>query len=171
MAATPLLTRLYAPEQLGLLSSFTSTVLLVSSVAVARYDAAIVTVKSRMEAALLVGVGLAVAFPVAFLAGIAFQLLAFRGYVITGQRLSEFTAALIVIAVLGSSIYQVLFSWELRSRQYGVLGRTRVAQGVVQAGWQIGLGLATRSTLGLLMGDAAGRTSGVSVLARRFIVL
>jgi O-antigen/teichoic acid export membrane protein len=140
----------------------------VTSISVARYDAAIVTVKARLDAALLIGVGLLVAFPIAFASGAAFQLLAFRGYVITDQRLSSFTAILIVIAVLGSSVYQVFFSWELRGRQYRVLGRTRVAQGVVQAGWQIVLGVATRSTLGLLMGDAVGRTSGISVLARRF---
>lgn len=168
VAATPLLTRIYSAEQLGLLSSFTSSVLLVSAIAAGRYDAAIVTVNSRLQAALLVGVGIACAFPIAFIAGLVFQVLAFRGYVITGGRLAAFTAILMIVAVLGSTIYQLLFSWELRGRQYGVLGRTRVAQGIVQALWQIGVGLASQSTLGLLMGDAAGRTSGVSVLARRF---
>ena len=163
----PLLTRLYDPAELGLLTVFTSVVGMISVISTASLEAAIPIPPDDGEAAdvawsalavvsgttiVTAAVGLLAAGPLANLLGV--------------PRLAQYWW-LVAVTVFALGAYMVLSEWMVRDRTYGALGRRNLLQGVGQTVTQIGLGLAGVRPLGLLLGVGVGRTLAMGGLVSR----
>ena len=165
--AYPLLTRLYTPSEFGLLTVFTSTVILVAVLSTAALDGAIPLPRDDRDAAAVAWaallfvaatsivtalVGLLAAEPLAALLGV--------------PQLAEYWW-LVALTVLAVGTYEVLTDWMVRGRSYGSLGLRNTLQGVGQVIAQVGLGLAGVRPLGLLVGLGAGRLVALGGLVSR----
>ena len=73
---------------------------------------------------------------------------------------------LLPIALLIASVAQSLSSWAVYHRSFPQLGRMRAIQGVSQAVGQAVLGFLHVGSIGLIVGDVAGRFVGVEQLFR-----
>jgi len=161
VAASPVITRLYDPADMGLLAVYGSLVGILLSVSSLRYEMAIPVAEDDDEAAYLLylSVGITVA-----MAAVVGAVLVLAGApvlrLLQADGLLPY-AWLIPAGIALGGAYQVLVSWGIRARAYGTTARTRVRQSVGLVTVQVGGGLLGAGPLGLLLGDVVGRTSGV----------
>lgn len=166
-AATPFLTRLYAPADFGLQAVYVSILSILVVVASLRLELAVPLPKYEREAAHLL--------LLALLAAAVFSGLTVVGCLLFGQRLLQsihapglqpFLVWVLPIGVLGAGSYQAMSYWAIRKRDYDRLARTRWRQGLAQVIAQIGLGFLPFGPLGLLVGADVGRINGTGMLVR-----
>jgi|YNPBryunderm2012_1023409.scaffolds.fasta_scaffold00211_16 O-antigen/teichoic acid export membrane protein len=165
-AAAPALTRLYTPEDFGILAAFTALVGLLTTVGCLGYERAIPLPPKETEALSLVSlcglilllmtalvfVGLWCLHPILFDQGSA--------------RSLEKYIWLVAPACFFISLYEALTYYAARVKAFTRLAWTKVYQGIGMIGCQLGWGLTIGGPTGLLVGDLAGRALGISWLAR-----
>ena len=164
--ASPIITRLYSPEDLGVLSIFVSILSVLAVIATLRYELAIPLPKDDERAGELLFVSLIAALIVPLLAA------ALLGFL--GDRLVSWTNTpdlrrflwLIPVGLLASGLHQALLYWAIRKRAYSRLARTRLARSASTTIVQVGLGLTSIGAIGLVLGEVVGRLSGTLTLAR-----
>jgi O-antigen/teichoic acid export membrane protein len=165
VASSPLITRLYSPDDFGVLSIYVSLLSLMMMVASWRYDRALLLPHDNQMAANLLGLSLIIALGMSFLLGIAVWLF--------GTTAVEWLKApslgpylwLLPFGFLALGAYQALSSWAIRKRQFTQLAQTKVTQSIGQVVVQVGLGVFNAGSTGLLVGDVIGRSSGSGRLA------
>lgn len=166
VAVTPVLTRIYHAEDFGYFQVYLSVVMLASLTVTLRYELAILLPEQEEVAASTVGA----AFCAVGLMTFVFALATWFVHVVS--LLPSNAAGLrgylwvIPLAVCGAGVYQILSSWALRQRDYKSVAGTRLTQAVGQLGTQLGVGPLHSGPLGLLLGDAVGRTGGSVTLAK-----
>jgi O-antigen/teichoic acid export membrane protein len=166
IVASPILTRLYTPDDFGILAIYVSIVSLLLAVASWNYEWAIPLAETMTTAANLLLLCLGI------LAGMS--LVALIGLWVMGDLLILWLRSpmlkpflwLLPISLLGGGVYQILNQWAVRHKAYGVMARTKLSQSLGQVLTQVGLGFLKLGPLGLLLGDIIGRTTGSSTLAR-----
>ncbi len=155
--AAPLLSRLYRPEELGVLAMFLSLVTLLSVISSLRYEQAIVLPLEEEEAASIfllsccilvgfTGIGLAVC-------------LTFGGNVarLLGSPELERWMMFVPLGLLAAGLYQILNYWSTRRQQYKRISVSQVARSGGITGTQTAAGWAGYSASGLIVGQVAGQ--------------
>jgi len=166
VAASPLLTRLYTPEQFGILGVYMASILLLSGISTLRYEMAIplpkedATAKHLLQLSLGLSLGFSLALGLVLLWGGG----ALLGWLKWGE-LAPYASFLPLGTFLIAS-YQSLTYWAVRSGLYRAIATTRLWQGFGNVATQLALGLTGAGALGLLAGDAVGRSAGITRLAR-----
>jgi len=166
VASSPILTRLYLPDEFGSLAVYVSLLTFILGVASLRYNLAVPLAKDDRTLASLLVLCLAVAGGLSLLLAIA--------VLTNGHRIAEWTSSpalapllwLLPIGLFGAAVNQVLTAWAVRQDRFSVLARIRIGQSASLTGTQVGLGLIGFGTLGLVLGDAIGRAAGSLGLAR-----
>lgn len=164
---TPLITRLYTPEQFGVLAVFAGLLGTVSVVACLRFEMAIPLPKRDGAAFQVVGLALVSLVLVTLITSA-------MGFGI-GQALLVKVGAtalapyywLLPMAVFFAGAYQLSSLWATRSKSFRVLALTRVQQGAGAAGSQVALGLSHFGSLGLIIGQMLGQTLGLFRLGQK----
>jgi len=152
-AASPLLTRIFGPEVLGLFGVFSALGVIFALVATGRFDLAIPIPVKESEAAglyrLCYRVAVVAGLGVACLLPLRAQLAHALGY----PGLEPWLIALPATVVLGAWI-QTETAWATRVQSFGAIAKARVVQATVTAAIQIGLSFAGWIALpaGLLAG-------------------
>lgn len=144
--STPLLTRLYSPEQMGMAGIFLAIASIVGTVATFRLELFIPsasTVEARVmaqDAPLLLSI-------MAVLAGVSFL------YIAPGQLLNAFFFACTVAGLGGTQ-----FSLQLAARRkaLGGVAYAKAGQGLAQAGSQLLAGVMALTAFGMQLGYALG---------------
>jgi O-antigen/teichoic acid export membrane protein len=165
VAASPLLTRLYSPEDFGVLAVYMSLVVFVVIGATLRYECALPLPEDEGEAIHVLALCLLLVAATTTLAALALFLLGERllGWLRTPQLGPHLW--LVPVSILGAGLYQVFNCWAIRKGGFRRMARTKVTQGVTQLAVQIGLGVCHAGVIGLLAGDALGRSNGTRTLA------
>ncbi len=170
IAAAPLLSRLYTPEDFGSLAVYASLLSMLGLAASGRYELAIALPSEEVEARAV--------------AGVAFSLLATSVVILTAglTAIDVVEAApfyswlepfwpyrwLLPPGVLGLGAWQILQAWTLRQQAYGVIASTRMRQSVggvttgVTGGWLL------PAAWGLVAGQVVQQTFGAFRLGRFF---
>jgi O-antigen/teichoic acid export membrane protein len=166
IVASPLLTRLYSPDDFGVLVVYVSLLSFLLGVATLRYQMAIPLIRQRAELASLLVLCVVVLLGMTTL--VALIALVFGHRIIdwvNAPRLQSFLW-LVPLSFAGAGAFQMLSYWAIRNGEFGVLGRTRLMQSGGQAMSQLVLGVFSVGAFGLLIGDAIGRATGSLRLAR-----
>lgn len=164
VASSPILTRLYTPEDFGLLAVYAAILGILSVVASLRYQLAIPLPDSNQDAANLAVLSL--------LSVVIISTLIAAAVALWSEPLSIFVDApklhdhawLIPVGVLFLGFYQVGNYWAIRASEFGKLARTKLTQAttmtIIQvAGYAFG-------PVALLLGRLFGQGAGVLSLAR-----
>lgn len=165
LLAAPLLTRLYTPEDFGLLAVYAALLSLVTVVACWRYELAIPLAEDDQTASHLLA--LAVLITGAMSAATALVLW------LWGDAIADLVGSpgirpylwLVPAGLLGAGLNQALTGWAVHAQAFGLIARTKVNQRISQTVLQLLMGAAHLTPLGLLVGDAAGRAGGSMTLA------
>jgi O-antigen/teichoic acid export membrane protein len=162
---SPLLTRLYSPQEFGILSVYSALIAILVVVASLRYELALPLVRddedavNLMAVCLLTLVGTTVAVGlIAYLAPNAWVERIWPIPLDPADSLVYRTLLVIGYACLGG--YFVALYVATRANGYRAIARTRLAQGVVGPTSQIGLALLGAGAPGLLVGSILGQSAG-----------
>lgn len=168
LAAAPILTRIYGPDDFGILGVFTSFLGILAIASTLRYELAIPLARSDDQAAGVVATSLL--FTAALSVIVAIAALGVGESILfalnAGQLLPYLWLLPISICIVGS--YQTLNYWAIRNNHFGLIAKTKFSQGVASVSTQLGLGLIGIGPLGLLLGQVVGQSAGVMSLARNF---
>lgn len=168
IAAIPVLTRLYSPEDFGVLAVFSAMLSILAPLLTLRYVLAIPLPRhDGMAFNLLI---LSAFLMLIMTLSISFLLWAFGGQLLAVFSMEELAPWwwLIALGLLASASYEMLALWATRRRNYRVIARTSVWQSAIGSIVKIGLGLLALKPLGLLIGQVVASGGGVGTLFRGF---
>jgi O-antigen/teichoic acid export membrane protein len=161
---SPILTRLFTPEEFGLLALFTSTSLFMGNIATMQYDSAIM-LPEKDEDAINIMV-------LAMLSVIGFTLLTFLIVIffnnelcsLMGNNEISFWLYFIPLSVFLTGLFRILNIWTSRKKQFKRLAMRNIMQSTTSAGTKVGVGSLTKISGGLIIGSLVGQFTATSVL-------
>ena len=156
--ASPLITRLYSPEDFGLLAVYSSLLMTLGVIASLRYQLAIPLPSDHREAAHVVVLSLLVVIGMTLL--VLFAVILFRHQISQAVNIPSMANYLWLLPpglfLLG--IYQVLNYWAIRIKAFTAIARTKLAQSLSMVVIQIG-GY-TMGPVSLLFAQISGQAAG-----------
>lgn len=154
--AMPILSRLYAPEDFGVLAVFTGIVTTIGVAGCLRFDIAIAIPKLADDGIGLLLLSIASATIVTFLTLILIILGYDRFSAWIKQPGVDSLKWLIPFGVLAISIWSALQNWQIRKQNFALMAHTRVSQSLTSAGVQGTAALVGLGPIGLVSGPPAG---------------
>lgn len=138
---TPVIARIYGPEAIGVLGTFTSIITIISPIAALTYPIAIVLPKHDQEALGLVRLSFRITFIMVISATLF--ILIFRDLLIGTFNLHgmSFVLYLLPIVILFSSLTQIAEQWLIRVKQFKTSAKATFWHSVILNGGKVGLGL------------------------------
>lgn len=168
LGAIPVLTRLYSPEDFGILSIFTALLLIFTPLMTLRYELAVPlprcdgTAMNLMAlSALMIAITSALMSLTLWLAGPMLLTLSSMEALIPYRWM-------LAVALFSAGLYEVLLIWAIRRRAYPAIARTQLQQSVVGSIAKVALGVLSANPLGLLIGQVLGAGAGTTRLVRTF---
>ncbi|PUB15872.1 lipopolysaccharide biosynthesis protein [Paenisporosarcina sp. OV554] len=155
---TPLLTRLYTPEEFGVYSVFLSLLFTGTILVSLRYETAIPLPEDEDEAFHLLVLSIILAFIVSALLCILFFFIPISKLLNVPEL--ETYMWMLSLSLLGIGIFQAFNSWALRDEQYMMISRAKMTMNSSQITSQLSLGLFQLGLPGLLIGEIIGRMTG-----------
>jgi O-antigen/teichoic acid export membrane protein len=168
-AAEPILSRIYTPSEFGVFELFSSVIMILGSIATARYEMAIVLPKLENKAVNLLGLSLMITllFSLAVLIFLIFA----KGLIIhfmAGNELSRYLY-FIPLGILLLGINRSFLYWSLRHKYLNNISYSRITESTGKAGSSIVLGFMRFSSIGLILGQITGLMLSAIVLIYKFI--
>ncbi|SET41045.1 Membrane protein involved in the export of O-antigen and teichoic acid [Marinobacter segnicrescens] len=168
LLVVPLLTRIYTPDDYGVLSVFTSLIFLLVPFLTFRYVMAIPLPRRdglAMNLLVLSGLLMLVTTSLVTLA------LGLFGETLLAPFSMEALVPwwwLLGLGMLGTAGYETATLWASRRRTYKPIARSQITQSIGGALAKLGLGLAGFTSVGLLVGQVVTQSAGTGSLFRRF---
>jgi O-antigen/teichoic acid export membrane protein len=150
--AYPILMRLFSPDQFGLFAVFGSIIMTVMALASGRYELAIVTSRSEVEAANTMVLSLLLATMTALASSSA--ILVFREQIVDLLGLQDISGWIwaLPIAILTAATNQIMSFWATRQKLYKLQSSATIARSAGVAAVQIASGVAGSGVGGLILG-------------------
>ena len=165
--ALPVLTRIYTPEQYGILGSFCALLGVISVISALRYQIAIPLPKSDDEAVNLLVISCVFVLAISLIT-------LFAVYFFSDILIAKFTTAgigevlwMLPMGVFLTGSYSVFNMWATRKKSYVYIAQTRIEQTVSGVGAQLILGWTGIGAVGLVIGQVISNGMGFFGLARR----
>ncbi|MGH6886719.1 MAG: lipopolysaccharide biosynthesis protein, partial [Geminicoccales bacterium] len=168
LAASPLVTRLYTPEDFGVLGVFSALLGILGIAVCLRYELAIPLAEDDASVVNLLALSLVVTLLLSLLVGVT---LWSWGEVITGWFNAEALHPLLwllPIGLLAVGCARALTHWAIRRQAFGRITRTRISRSLGQVTTQIACGYLALGPFGLLVGQIIGQAAGITTLALAF---
>ncbi|MDB5395744.1 MAG: hypothetical protein JWM91_3250 [Rhodospirillales bacterium] len=169
---SPILTRLYSPQQFGVLSIYTALLMILVVLASLRYELTVPMARDDKDAVNLVALCICVLFGTTTVVGIVafafpYRLLAALWPTpIDSAYITQYRGLFIAgFFCLGG--YYIALYMATREGYFGAIARTRLYQGVVGPIAQIGLALLGAGAPGLVVGSIMGQSAGTFGLFQR----
>ena len=135
----PILTRMYAPEDFGLLNLFLSIGGVLAILSTAEYYYAIVLPKEEKDAEQVLGVGVLWLVATTVLVGLSVALSRPISLLFKSPNLASYYW-LMPLYVFAIGAWNLLNYWYIRHKEYNPIGRYQVSQNVLSAGGKLGMG-------------------------------
>jgi len=159
LAVSPIITRIYTPEEFGLFALFNSLVVILSLVATGAYEFSIVLPEKDRSARSL--------FRLSLITTLTFTLLCYLALFFAAPHLSGITTLsipflmLIPVGVLFHSGMNIFTYWFTRREYFDEFAKAKISMASGTGLFQVLIGLAGFTATGLLIGYIAGRISSV----------
>ena len=167
IALSPILTRLYSPEDFGVFALYLAICGMISMVASGRYELAIMLPEDDAEAINIVALAIGLA---ALVSGVLFVLVVIfheRIVALLGNADIGNWLYAIPLSILLTGAWQALNYWANRKSRYRRMSASRIVQSLGAGGAQLGGGWASTGPAGLIAGSLAGQLLAVMQLARQ----
>ena len=158
VAISPILTRLYNPEDFGIFALYMTIVSLLSIVFTGRYELAIMLPKKDEDAINIMALAILISL---FISVITFLVIFIFNTQITnllGNSEISMWLYLIPVSVLLSGLYKSFYYWNNRKKQYKYLATSKVIQSGTTGVTNISMGLTSMESSGLIFGSLAGQS-------------
>jgi len=169
VAAIPVLTRLYTPEDFGVLTVFSALVAILVPLVTLQYVLALPLPRHNGVAINLLSLSFLLILGLTSVLTVAFWSLGTPLLMAFSMEMLVPWWWLIVLGVLATACYEMLTMWATRRRAYKIIAQTSVAQSTAGALLKISLGLAGYQSAGLLAGQIVAQAGGTIALLRGFL--
>ncbi|BAF71056.1 lipopolysaccharide biosynthesis protein [Sulfurovum sp. NBC37-1] len=166
IAISPILTRIYTPEDFGVFALYMSIASLFSVMATGRYELAIMLPEKDSDAINIVALSIIISFFISFISFIVIYVFNAKITDLLGNPEIATWLYFIPVAVLLTGIYQSLNYWSNRKKQYKRLAASRVIQSGTTAAVNLGMGLGGFGSSGLILGSVLGQGVTTTILGK-----
>jgi O-antigen/teichoic acid export membrane protein len=163
--STPIITRLYSPDDMGIMGIFIAFVGFLSVATGLRYDMAIVSAIDNKEADHLLLAALLFSFLTAIISIIAMTFM-IRFSILSYGKLPAWSAVAAGVTLLLTGFFTALRYWAVKHENFQGVSTALVSQGFGRASTTIVMGLLHTGWIGLLAGEIIGRSLGIARLLR-----
>ncbi|MBR4531776.1 oligosaccharide flippase family protein [bacterium] len=165
-AVSPVLTRLYSPDDFGVLALFFSICSILSVVAAGRYELSIVIPEKDEEAANIVALAIWISVFFALFMQIVFAVFNSGIASLLGNESISFWLYFVPLVVFMMSLYNILRYFSIRIKDFKNVAVTRAVKSASGAFIKLGLGFAGFTSGGLVAGEVASHFFGNTSLVR-----
>lgn len=166
LAVTPILTRIYSPEQFGVFALFIAIASSLSTVATGRYELAIMLPRKDTDAANITILSMAINCFVSSLLFIIAWLFNDQISNLLGSRSISTWLYFVPLSVFLNGIYLSLNYWSNRKKLYTLMANRRIIHSCGTAGVQLGLGMLQAGSAGLVFGSISGQALAVGIMGK-----
>ena len=166
IAISPILTRIYTPEDFGIFAIYMSVASILSVMATGRYELAIMLPKKDEDAINIVALSLIISFLVSFIVLLIVFLFNASITALLGNPEISSWLYFIPLSVLLTGIYQSFNYWSNRKKQYKRLATSRVVQSGTTASSNLAMGFSGFGSGGLIGSSLLGQGVATFVLGR-----
>jgi teichuronic acid exporter len=167
IGVSPILTRLYTPEDFGVWAFYISVVSIFSIIATGKYELAIVLPKSNDEAMSLVILIFFLSCSVSFFLLVIMIFFKSSIELLLGNISFENAFFLLPLNVLLVGLTQACIYWEYRQKHYKNLMYNRMGQSSITAAIHFSLGVVSNNAMGLILGTIAGQCLAFILLLKK----
>ncbi len=169
VAALPMLTRLYSPEDFSLLAVYVAIISIVTVVSCLRYNIAIPLPEHDADGIALLAVALLAACVVSMLCALPVILAPEATARLIGQLGLRPYLWMVPVGVFIASVYNALQYWASRKKRFALVTQTRMTRAVGGVGTQLGLGVVNPAPFGLIFGHMIYGGLGIAGLFRNLV--
>lgn len=166
IAISPILTRIYTPEDFGVFALYMSVASILSVVATGRYELAIMLPKKDKDAINIVALSIIISFFVSFISFLIVFIFNAQITNLLGNPEISNWLYFIPVTVLLTGVYQSFNYWSNRKKQYKRLATSRVIKSGITATTNFGMGFGGFGSSGLILGGVLGQGVSTTLLAR-----
>lgn len=165
IAISPILTRIYTPEDFGIFAIYMAITSIASVLVTGRYELAIVLPKSDRDALHIVVLSVVLSCLISVL--LLIFVIVFNSQITLLLGAPEISSWLYLgpVSTMLTGIYTSLNYWSNRKSQYRQMAISRVVQAVSSSGPQLAAGFMKNGSLGLIVGQIAGQLLATFFLA------
>jgi len=166
VAISPILTRLYSPEDFGVLALFLSITAITGTIASAKYEQAILLPKEEEEAFNLLALGFFINLFMSI--SIFFMIIFFHDGItsLLGEKKIGIWLYWIPLSTFALGIFNILNFYNLREKKFKNISLSQVTQSSSLVITQVGLGLIKNGAFGLITGRIISYFSGNLILLK-----
>ncbi len=167
IAISPILTRIYTPEDFGVLALFVSIAGILSVAVTGQYELAIMLPKKDDYAANILILSLTLTFIISLV--LLCLIFLFNDEILQLLHNSEISEWLymIPITIMLTGIYNSLNYWLNRNKNYRTLSDARVYQSLITSFFNVSFGVIKHGGFGLILSSLIGQLIGVYVLLKK----
>jgi O-antigen/teichoic acid export membrane protein len=168
LAASPLVTRLYTPQDFGVLGVFSALLSILGIAVSLRYELAIPLAEDDARAVNLLALSLVVTLLISALIGVMLWP--------WGDAIARWLNAealrpllwLLPVGLVAMGCSRALTHWAIRRQAFGLISRNQISRSLGRVVTQIGFGYLALGPFGLLVGQIIGQSAGITTLALAF---
>ncbi len=172
IALTPVLTRIYTPEEFGVFALFSSLTAMLAVIITGRYEMAIMLPAEEEEATNVLVIGLIITTSLSIILSVLIFLFKTQISLFFENADLEKWLYWIPLSVFFLGIYQCLNYWSNRNKNYSDISISKVAQSTGAIATKIGFGYSHFGASGLVYGEIFGQglSSLILSLKNRYIL-
>jgi len=167
IAIAPILTRLYTPEDFGILGLFVAITSIIAAIASLRYELAVVQPHSDEDAAALVVLSATIATVIALLFLVFIHVFNKELQLWLSRKEIGLWLYLIPACVFIQGLYQPLNYWHIRKKLFKSIGISKVNQAIGTAAVQVGTVSGAIGSAGLIWGNVLGQLIALITLIKK----
>ncbi len=166
IAISPILTRIYTPEDFGVFALYMSVASILSVVATGRYELAIMLPKKDEDAINIVALSILISFLVSLISFLIVFIFNSEITQLLGNSEISNWLYFIPITVLLTGIYQSFNYWSNRKKEYKMLATSRIAQSGTAASSNLIFGFSGFGSAGLIGSSILGQLISTTILGK-----
>jgi O-antigen/teichoic acid export membrane protein len=156
IAISPILTRMYTPEDFGIFALYISVASIISSMATGRYESAILLPKEEDDAVNIVILSILVSTFISFISLLIVFIFNYKITSLLGNPKISIFLYLIPLSVFLTGLYQSINYWINRQKRYKQLATNRIIQSGTTSSTSLLLGYGSVGSIGLISGNILG---------------
>ena len=169
IAISPILTRIYTPDDFGIFALYTSIVAVVSIIATGKYELAIMLPKKDDDAVNVLFLSVAIGFVVSLFVLLVVTVCNTQIATILGNPKIGNWLYFTPVSIFMTSIYQSLSYWSNRKKKYRRLATSRIIQSGTTSITNLGMGYGGLTSNGLITGLVIGQCVSTSVMGKQIL--
>jgi O-antigen/teichoic acid export membrane protein len=163
---SPILTRIYTPEDFGIFAIYIGLLSIGSVIATGRYEMSILLPKKDLDAVHIVELSILISLFVSIFFMILIILFDTHIAILIGVEAPIYWLYLTPLSIFVFSIYNTLMYWVNRSKEYKSMSKYRIIQSGSISIFQVAIGVLGKLSFGLSVSDFFGRLISIVIMLK-----